>query len=341
MSIHRLFKRRFPLRSRARELAFLCFILLMSGCGGEETINTPIGGSSSKDLDFSTHTPTIYYPMTVGSRWVYQNPDGSEWTREVTESQRFDTELYHSFSYNPPIQDSQLDSLGSAEYSTYVDRLVRRIKLKDINDAIWQIILESGGESPKWGVSVGCHNEQQCILTKDILDPPEILTLLFKANPHVAWHSDLTPLRFPLFPNQTYTAFKLRLSGRSEVFFSIHVFEAEAVIMGAIGNDRELVETPAGAFEDCLKIQYEAKLTSFTTVEFRDTVWPHIKPVSGELKVMESTLRDELTDLLAYLMPKLGLQTVWLAPGVGPVKIETLDGIAELIDYEVKAVASD
>ena len=122
------------------------------------------------------------------------------------------------------------------------------------------------------------------------------------------------------------------------MFFSIHVFEAEAVIVGAIGNDRELVETPAGAFEDCLKIEYEAKLTSFTTVEFRDTVWPHIEPPPGELKVMESTLRDELTDLLTHLTPKLGLQTVWLAPGVGPVKIETPNGIAELIDYEVKAV---
>ena len=339
MSIHRFFIGRFPLQRKTRGVAFLCFILLMYGCGAEETINNPIGGGGATDI---TPTPTSphYFPMTLGSRWVYRNPDSSEWSREVAESQRFDTELYHSFSYNPPIQDSQLDSLGSAEYSTYVNRLVRRIKLKDINDAVWQIILESGGESPKWGVSVGCHNEQ-CILTKDILDPPEILTLLFSANPHVAWHSDLTPLRFPLFPNQTYTAFKLRLSGRSEVFFSIHVIEAEAVIVGAIGNDRELVETPAGAFEDCLKIQYEAKLTSFETVEFRDTVWPHIEPPPGELKVMESTLRDELSDLLAYLMPKLGLRTMWLAPGVGPVKIETLDGYAELIDYEIKAVASE
>jgi hypothetical protein len=36
------------------------------------------------------------------------------------------------------------------------------------------------------------------------------------------------------------------------------------------------------------------------------------------------------------LCTKLGLQTVWLAPGVGPVKIETPHGIAELIDYEIK-----
>ena len=36
------------------------------------------------------------------------------------------------------------------------------------------------------------------------------------------------------------------------------------------------------------------------------------------------------------IMPELGFETVWLAPGVGPVKIETPNGIAELIDYEKK-----
>ncbi len=56
------------------------------------------------------------------------------------------------------------------------------------------------------------------------------------------------------------------------------------------------------------------------------------------LETVESEIREELNDLLMHLMPKLGLQTVWLAPGVGPVKIETPNGIAELIDYEIKAV---
>ena len=36
------------------------------------------------------------------------------------------------------------------------------------------------------------------------------------------------------------------------------------------------------------------------------------------------------------IIPELGFETIWLAPGVGPVKIETVDGIAELIDYEIK-----
>ena len=108
------------------------------------------------------------------------------------------------------------------------------------------------------------------------------------------------------------------------------------MILGKISDERELVETSAGAFEDCLKIQYEAKQPSYETDEFSvvreiDTVFQDAK-----LKAVESEIREELTDLLTHLMPKLGLRTVWLAPGVGPVKIETPNGIAELIDYDIK-----
>ena len=106
------------------------------------------------------------------------------------------------------------------------------------------------------------------------------------------------------------------------------------MILGKIGDDRELVEVSAGKFEDCHKIQYEAKLASYRTVEFRDLarmIAPRVY-----LETVESEIREELNDLLMHLTTKLELQTVWLAPGVGPVKIETPDGIAELIDYEIK-----
>ena len=54
------------------------------------------------------------------------------------------------------------------------------------------------------------------------------------------------------------------------------------------------------------------------------------------LETVESEIRKELTDLSMHLTSKLELQTVWLAQGVGPVKLETSNGIAELIDYEMK-----
>ncbi len=226
-----------------------------------------------------------------------------------------------------------MDSLGSPEYVALLNRLIRRINHNDINDAVWQIILESGGESPNWGFGMSCRNGV-CRLKKNMYDRPDILTYLFESKTSVVWHSDLTLLRFPLVPGETYQSLNLRLSGLSGGSTYIYAYEAEGVILGKIGDDLELVETPSGAFEDCLKIQYEAKQPTVKTEEFRNG--RAISAPKKFLKVVESGVREELTDLLMYLMPKLGLQTVWLAPGVGPVKIEPPNGIAELIDYDIK-----
>ncbi len=342
MSIHRFFRRRFPLRSRARELAFPCFILLMYGCG-DETINPPLGGT--RETEDLVPVSSIYYPMTVGSRWVYRSADGSEWARQVAESDVFDSERYHSFSYNPSIE---LDLIGPTEYFTYAGQLVRPIPIKDLKDAIWKIILDSGGETPEWNFGLHCSIDPDvprvCHLDKAsrIFNPPGILTMLFNTNPHVASLGGLTPLRFPILPNQSYTALELRLRSKSVILDIQWEFYADTSIVAAIGNAPELVETPAGTFQDCLKILYEAGPVSIHTLQFVDiSTFGNLDPLGrAELEAFELTFRDELTDLLTHLMPQLGLQTVWLAPGVGAVKIKTPNGIAELIDYEVKAVAS-
>ena len=112
----------------------------------------------------------------------------------------------------------------------------------------------------------------------------------------------------------------------------IHTYEAEGVILGKISDDRELVETSAGAFEDCFRIQYEAKLALYKTEGFSSAS----DFQDAELEALESVTHEESTDLLTHLVPKLGLQTVWLAPRVGPVKIEMSDGIAEWIEYKLK-----
>ena len=319
------------------------YTLLLFGCGAEETINNPIGGGGATDI---TPTPTSphYFPMTLGSRWVYRNPDSSEWSREVAESEILDAARYHSVSYEPPIE---LDSIGPAEYFTYADRLVRALPIKDFNDAIRKIVLDSGGDTPEWNIGMECNIAPDVprvcnIITDDfIFNPPGMLNMLFYTNLQAASLGELTPLRFPILPNQSYTALELRLRSKSVILDVQWVFYVDITIVAAIGNAPELVETPAGRFQDCLKIQYEAGPISINTLQFVDvSVGFPVEPTPEELEAYELTLHDELTDLLAYLMPKLGLQTVWLAPGVGPVKIETPNGIAELIDYNIKAVAS-
>lgn len=345
-------------------------ILLILGCSGEESVDIPIVesvGEAKLINDAPTSTP--YYPVTLGSRWVYRNPDGSEWTRDVDESEVFYGERYHSFSYSEvkkarhrameeniprwlrPIEHDYhdlFDSIGPAEYITYADQLVRPIKVTDFNDAIRQTILDSGGETPEWGFGLHCGIDPNvplvCQVDKasHVFNPPGILSMLFKTNPHVASLGELTPLRFPLMANQSCTALELRLRSKSVILARQWVFYAATKIVAAIGNAPEMVETPAGTFQDCLKIRYEAAPISINTLQFVDvgSLGGLGEPTPEELKAFELALHAELTDLLAYLMPKLGLHTVWLTPGVGPVKIETTNGIAELIDYEMTTVAT-
>ena len=55
-----------------------------------------------------------------------------------------------------------------------------------------------------------------------------------------------------------------------------------------------------------------------------------------KLELFEAELRKELTTLFRDALPRMQLGTVWLAPDVGPVRIERADGISELISYDVK-----
>ena len=147
MSIHRFFRRQFPLRNRIRGVVFHCFILLMYGCGAEETFNAPLGGTrESEDL---VPVSSIYYPMTRGSRWVYRNPDGSEWSREVTKTEGVGSHLYHFFGYDSLISDNQSELSVTPTYTptpyvkTLDGRLIYEIKMSDLNDAVRQTIFET------------------------------------------------------------------------------------------------------------------------------------------------------------------------------------------------------
>lgn len=340
MSIRYFFKRQSPLRNRVRGIAFLCFILLLYGCGGEEfvddsVVETTSGVTPNEAIPIST----IYFPITLGNRWTYRNPDGSEWSREIAELEVSDAELYHSYRYDSPVK---LDSLGSVEYLTYVDRLVRRMNLADINDVVREILLESGDGAKDWGLAMSCFKEEgrkpSCVAKKNIFKP-RILAYLFNANTHVVWHSKLTLLQYPLLPNQTYSTLDLRLTGKAdESSLSVYIFDynSDWTILGSTGGDWESVETLAGSFENCLKIQYEAKPTRFTIVDFRKYFPGDGDPYQDAAReAVESELLNELTDLLSNIVTELGLHTMWLAPGIGPVKIETPDGMAELISYQI------
>ena len=308
-------------------------ILLSSGCA-DESINNPVAEKPVEDSkpDIIVSTSTNFFPMTVGSRWVYRNRDGSEWSREVVKTEEVGTRSYHYFSYNPPIEDNQFAIFRAPMYTATPDSLFLKVKIGgDINDAIWNTIRESNDNSPDWLWIQRFENGVWKTWKK------KGLTFLNFYYVRGVLHSDSgTLLRLPLAPGQTWEMLTIRLSGSASVpMESQHSFESDLKILGSVVH-RYSVATPAGIFEDCLNIRYEAKPPSVKTVEYAN--WREVPELQKKKfrKHMEAEIRKELTTLLTHVMPTLGLESVWLAPGVGPVKIEGAEGRAILIDYEIK-----
>ena len=164
------------------------------------------------------------------------------------------------------------------------------------------------------------------------------LTYLYNYKARGVLHSDSgTLFRLPLAPGQTWKMLDIRLSGSASAPMDFqHSFESDVEILGSVG-DSYSVATPAGIFEDCLNIRYETKPPSVESTELIDRRELSELQKKKLRKHMEAELRKELTTLLTHVMPTLGLESsVWLAPGVGPVKIEGAEGRAILIDYEIK-----
>ena len=270
-------------------------LLVILGCGAGEEVTR----ETEKNLKPDEVIPN-YFPMTVGSRWVYRNPDGSEWAREVKEATEIGLHLYHVFNYHPPLEDAQFEFLKTPKYAAAPSRLLLLIE-NEIDDTIRSVI------------------EQ---VDRFYLD-------FYKTK--IVSDGEFTTLRLPLSAGLRWDALNISLRGGEGIGEFSHTFEADWVVTGMAGF-RESVETPAGSFESCLRIQYETK----ESVEFewgpdergRD-FWEDI------WRDREEPLREELSAVFSNLMPNLNLESVWLAPGVGPVKIESAERTAELIEYHL------
>ena len=295
-------------------------ILLSLGCGGEETITNPISESTGSEQP--EPQPPNYFPMTIGSRWVYRYPDGSEYTREVIYARKIGGHLYHSFSHHPPIEDNRFNFLKTPSYALDTQHILLLVKYKEIHNLVWNTIENSVVKSKK-----------------PLTEGGEGLLNLYRAKLRVADISNLALLPRPLVPNQSWTALQITLSGVYFFPHSIfHSYETKWVVSGRSGAPESVV-MPADAFEDCLKIQYEVAQQPLETKEF-SAVEEDFLGREFLINLKEKDVTLEMTALFSAVTPRLQLETVWLAPGVGAVKIETPNGIAELIDYEIKPVAS-
>ena len=245
----------------------LCAIFVLSGCGADE-MPTPI----------EEQTPPNYFPDAVGSNWVYQNADGYEWTREITDGYSTEETDYQRFTYTPLDAEDELDYLKPNAFRVAQNRVFFLIGEKV--DRYIQDDLPTLVQDEFAGLDI------------DVAIEPTL-------------HPEFVLLELPLSLNTEWSAFRTKVNGslilQNLVLLQLP-FEAHVSIKGRVVAESPL-ETPAGSFEQTYQIEYEIEFTHtlFPEVEVvrqRQTVWfaPHV----GIVKIED--VRG-VTELVSYTFP--------------------------------------
>ncbi len=257
-----------------------------------------------------------YFPHTPGSFWVYENQNGDKLTRRAVEVKTIADETYHAFSYEPALEDW-------VDYEHYVHPNFYQIR-KDgiaffVGDEVEKAfearlrkemdadIKEQQGISTTGDASVDISYEIEVEAKDDFYFLPT--RVAFDKKWTATQISGSITLKLEIqspIPN-------LQIPGGDQKSIPIALVEKGKVAA------KETVKTPAGIFEDCLKIEYwYAKAT-----EKEDATKPTFSDTSG-----------------------IELTTLWLAPNVGIVKFirksadSKVEKSLELTQYEIKSTDS-
>ena len=243
-------------------------------------------------------TAETYFPGTFGSYWVYEDQDGNELTRTVDEGEEIAGETYNIFIYEPDIED----------WTNYAYHFLP--SLYRVNDESITCII---GDEIRKATQARLVKEMETfneMAKKSIAEnpPPEAPNLSFDITYDVQVEAQD---HFSLFsttatPNEKWdtTEIKAKVSMQYEIqgvpadFLGADeipkiIFDFNIVETGNILSTKETVETQAGTFESCLKIEYRTA----TTME--------VSPLE------QHSSSDP---------PGESVTTLWLAPNVGIVK---------------------
>ena len=230
-------------------------------------------------------TAKKYFPATLGSFWVYEDQDGNELTRRAVEGEEIAGETYHAFDYEPAFEKWE-------NYEYYVHPTLFKIDDTGIKFLI--------GDKVKKAYKERITKELKTSM-EQMEGPPEFNpTFDVKVEVEVQENFFLIPTPFTF--NEEWDS--MRLKPTIKVTTSLANSDVDVELAGmsqtvtiyftimetGIVSSKETVETPAGTFKDCLKIEYRT-----------ETVMPSF-PGQGGPKAGES------------------VSTLWLAPDVGIVK---------------------
>ena len=261
-----------------------------------------------------------YFAHAPGSYWVYEDQSGNELTRHAVEKKEIEGETYSSFNYEPTLEKW-------ADYDYHIHPNFYQIGKEQVTFLV-------GDEVEK---AVKAH------LTKEMAAFLEILEkmgapFIMLYDVEIEAQDQFYVLPMPITFNEKWNAMQIKAKitmrpippqDPPEATIEFTIVETGTVV------GRENVETPAGTFEDCLKIEYRTEtgvvisspeMGSDSPGESFTTLW--VAPNIGIVK-----FHQKAEDIFLKGIP--------MPPGVEPPPtVRTPELNLALKRYEVKSIDS-
>lgn len=259
---------------------------------------------------------STYFPHALGSYWVYEDQNGSELTRHAVAEKEIEGEMSHAFNYKPTLEDW-------ADYDYHIhpnsyqvgEKYVMFLVADNVKKAVEARLTKEVEVFRKSFVEAMASLETNVDMFYEIeveaQNPFYVLPTSIPSNEK--WDATQIKAKITMTPEP--------LIDPGEVTLNFTIVETGKVL------GTESVETSAGTFEDCLKIEYrtETELTtspeeeSNTPGESVTTLW--VAPNVGIVK-----FHQEAEDILLTVIP------------LPEIKASTTVKTLELKKYEIKSV---
>ena len=256
-----------------------------------------------------------YFPHALGSYWVYEDQDGNKLTRSAVETKTIENETYHAFNYEPTLEEW-------ADYEHYVHPNFYQIRTDGVVFFVGDEVEKAFEARLRKEMDADSKKQQGISTTGDV-------SADFSYTIEVEAQDDFYLLPTPIVFDKAWTATQisgsitlkleiqstipnLQIPGGDQKSIPIALVEKGKVVA------KETAKTPAGTFEDCLKIEY----------------W------------YAATQKDDATQPTASGTSNIESTTLWLAPNVGIVKFirvsadSKVEKSLELTQYEIKSTGS-
>ncbi len=242
----------------------LCSLLLLFACGSDE-------------IPEPAETKPNYFPDAIGSRWVYRNADGIQWTWLVKEEIVIDDINYRFLENTPVMAGPEFDYLIPT-FNRFSENQIH-LNIGEKIDSYIQTELPNAVKDEFAGLEINVA-----------VDPKLYPELFF--------------FQIPLKPNFQWDALNIKVNGNimlQNLTLLQFPFDVHFYIKGEIiGEDS--IETSAGKFANAFQVKY---ITETTYIVFSNeestmrsqTIWfvPHV----GIVKI-----EDErgVTELIEYIL---------------------------------------